>query len=90
MPTTKAEVEASFALWVKENTPPGTRLTIRRDGLTEIELCCNGIVTWTALYCGLSPGHEGDCWSQGKNVNFTPEKGGPIDYLVTLPPREGL
>ena len=70
------EIYASFRAWVSENTPPGARLEMR-DGIHTIEVCCDGRISWTAYHCCYDPGHEGDCYSSGKRVNFEPEQGGP-------------
>ena len=61
----------------REHPRGGGRLVVQNDGFPEIEVCCNGRVHYTALVCALDVGHEGDCWSQHKNVNFNPETGGP-------------
>ena len=77
------ELKDSFKAWLAANTPPGTRLVVQHDGYTEpLQVLCNGTVEYMVYRCGNAPGHEGDCYCTCKFVDYTPEKGGPTDYLT--------
>ena len=63
----------SLKVWLRENTPPGSRLVITHDGFTELKVCCDGAVPISAYTCGLAPAHSGQCYSIHKHVYFDRE-----------------
>lgn len=67
------KIRQALSAFIREHTPPGSRLVIHNDSFLEVEVCCDGAVSYTALICCLSPGHTGDCYSHHKKVNFQRE-----------------
>lgn len=67
------QIARQLSEWLREHTPPGTRLVVHNDSFLEVEVCCDGAVSHTAYVCCLKPGHKGDCYSRHKNVNFQRE-----------------
>jgi hypothetical protein len=66
-------MKESLREWLRANTPEGSRLVVRCDGLViELQVCCSGSDNLMAYACALEPGHAGQCFSKHKQVNFTP------------------
>ena len=70
---TETQLRQSFLKWRAQNTPPGTRIDVQADGIVSVKLRCPGQVLYMAYWCSLEPGHEGECYSKEKCMEFDPE-----------------
>lgn len=67
--TLTREVHALIA----KRLPVGTRARIGGTPFWEVRVGCGGSLPITGYTCCLKAGHEGRCYCESKNVDFTPE-----------------
>lgn len=68
------ELLENIKVYARSILPAGSKLAARDD---ELIIICDGRLPDMAYECCLPPNHEGKCYCHYKDVEFTPEVGGP-------------